>query len=93
MLPILLVHFAGGLLTDGPRCLAQYGSVVSPEPARNIKKSLTISTGGGYQNHRVGVVRGVPQQQQVPQQRVSLYPSPAKCTSPILQPPSQTQVQ
>ncbi|KAF4528519.1 hypothetical protein B566_EDAN015599 [Ephemera danica] len=64
----------GNVLNEGQRSLAQLGNNISggvTEPGRNIKKSLTISTGGGYQNHRVGVVRGVPQQK-----LLTLQPSP-----------------
>jgi len=65
-------------------------TVLSPkdgsEPSRNLKKSLTISGGTGYQNHRIGVVQGVPQRQQPPPQ-----PSPDSSSSD-LKSASQAQV-
>ncbi|XP_059490938.1 dynactin subunit 1 [Neocloeon triangulifer] len=59
------------------------------EPSRNIKKSLTISSGTGYQNHRIGVVQGVPQRQQPPPQQQP-QPSPDSSSSD-LKSASQTQ--
>ncbi|XP_065350209.1 large proline-rich protein bag6 [Cloeon dipterum] len=57
------------------------------EPSRNIKKSLTISAGTGYQNHRIGVVQGVPHRQQIQQPP---HPSPDSSSSD-LRPTSQAQ--